>query len=444
MKRSGLTLHNKNIVGGGTIRLSVDFVSTLALLYLMLLGVDFGYLARMERVPNSFYSNYTPSELLSLLLLAGLFAFPKTTTKYIANNSVLLLVALSLSLTTILATVYVYATGLNTPFSISGRISVQIVSLLSAIAVGCAISFILNKYPQKARASINIGVFLAIVGVVFQFADQGLAAISNRLYGVSGEPKGLGLFLVPFITAVAMIKLRNVGYFVTFLFLVSILVVILTFSTTAVLSAGASILAILLFNKGVAVRGRIIVASLLGLILYIFVSIQVSGLEEKLIGRLFDRAEGIGISGVTALVSLPVVGNIVVDGNDAPAIAWLLDAPIVSLFGTGYGFDAIFADYYVGRIDSGFVKRGYFGYITPNMAVLENTLRYGLIPLAALGFHVLTKFRRSLATSVSTDLLFLRYYFFSSFVISLLVMDIGISLITSYIVISSSAGSRKT
>ncbi len=407
--------------------------NNLAVLLLVFYGFDLGYLVRRGILQESLLTSPGISDTILLAMLALALLRPRyivLSIQRIPSVSVVLLIVI---LATAIAYIYATITGWYVPFSIEYRLLIQGLSFAGSVVAGVMVGHLCANNPRAAIKALFVGLGVILLGVVWQLYHDGVSgALSNRFHGISGEPKGLALFLVPYIVAfsiVPVVKLKS-RLIVLSLCLGTVL---FTYSATGLVALiWCFVISTLMFKLVKKPRTLILVAALGFAISYILAASP--DLYEKLVDRIFDRAQGEYTDGISVAVEVPVVGAITVDGNDAPVLRFLIHNPLALLTGVGYGFQTVFSYPFLVGYDSGFLSQDYSGYITPNLAVLNNFPNYGLIPLLLLGVLVWRSVHTHSQELPIRDR-FLMAFFLSHFVISMIAYSLHFSVVMSAIVI---------
>jgi len=397
-----------------------------------LLGINFEYLSRLGRIPD--YLNVDLSKNLLIFLVVGLpFVYKKMFKILKTSQFILFFIYWALSGLLISYTAS-RALGYSVPFSNDIRTIEQLGGYVMGIVFGFYIYRLVDAKPEMIVRTIHVSVVLVFLGIAYQVMCNGVGSILiDRLYGISGEPKGLALYLVPYFFALyaSPLKSKNKQWAVL---LVSLAATLLTLSATALIALIFVFLLFAMFGGVLKLKSVVVLAFLLALIGVIS---AFPVLSSMLLDRIGYYAGGKYIEGVQALIDLPLIGSVVVEANDFPVAMFFKDNPLLMITGIGLGQESILTHGYIGQFGGvGFLNRDYQGYITPNMALLANTANYGLLmvfALAAWGVRVAPRITIFLGAREK----FIFYFFFSHFMISLLVMRTAVPITTSIFVVLS-------
>ena len=405
----------------------------LGIIYLATFGVTLSYLIRIGLV-NSSLGDIDPGKIILLLIFVFFTIYLNVVIPSFRNVPFLKIIVLMIFIVTTCAYFYTQFFEVYVPYSIEKRVIIQALSFFSMLAAAGLISRLIRECPERVYYALLTGLCLVISGVVIQILYQGFfGAISNRFYGISGEPKGLALYLVPFIVAFCLVPIWKI-YFRGVSIVILVCVLSLTFSSTGFLSLVISLIVSSFVLQGVQ-RRRSLVFALIGVVTIFFLATVVENLSSRVVGRIGDRVHGVEKEGITQMVKLPIVGPITVDGNDAPALRWILANPIITISGNGYGLETVFSYPYLIRYGAGFLNNDYDGYLTPNLAIINNILNYGLVVLLIMTISVIKAINRyrSVPHLNKTDFIFI--FFLSLYFSSLLVYCTAIKIIFSYVIL---------
>jgi len=383
-------------------------------------GYDFGALSLKFN-----YSDY----ILLLLLLYGVLNY-KNVSRLMGCVPHMHKIILSVLFVTFTAYLFVVLSGFGVPFSVEGRLLVQLLAYLSSIAAGLIVADFFVIKPLLVKKWLFIGLSVVLLSGLLQIMIQGFGGIlKERLYGIAGEPKGFALYLIPFIVAFSMAKERN---YPVLIFLVSCL--LLTQSATAFLAVIFLYICIaFIFDDG---GDKIKSVLFLGALFFI-VLLSGDHIYGMLVDRVFERVTAVDTyrSGVLEVVQMPIIGDILVEGNEAPFIRLMLGNPLFCFTGFGYGMGTVFAFPYFLRYGGGFLSDDYVGYITPNLGLVNNVANYGLIVIGVMVFSLVRICRRVKARDLDKHYLFLFYYLLASFLVTLVFFEIHFKLIFLYVLL---------
>jgi len=394
------------------------------------------YLVRTGEIAENILTRFQIQELFLLAMLGLALLRPKLVLGYLKVVPYLSIILIIVAIVTIVGYLFAIYTEWYVPFSIDNRLFIQLLAFMASIAAGALVARVLITRSKDSCHALILGLAFALLGVLWQFYHQGLTgAIAARLHGFNGEPKGLGIFLVPFFVCFVLVPVTT-NFRRALVITIVGLVILLSYSSTAIIALAVSMAAGLLLLR-VASKGRNVLLVFLAIVGFATLVVSSEEIHQKTIGRFLERTQGMYTEGISVAIDVPVLGLITVDGNDSPVLRMLLDQPILGLSGVGYGMQSVFAYPFLIRYDSGFLDVDFSGYITPNLALLNHLPNYGLVPLGLmiLGLWRLLMSYRRVSMSVYKEFNFL--YFSSWFVISLLVYEISFKLIMLYIVVAN-------
>jgi len=314
---------------------------------------------------------------------------------------------------------------LSYPYSIENRLIVQVVALIGQVVAGVLIARVVFLYPRLSFKAILIGFYIAVIGVVFQFLLFGTGSIMWRLHGIHGEPKGLALFLVPFLVAMIYVRvLSRIQHIL--LALVALGVVIFTYSSTGYISlfVGVVVLVLLRLIFGLENRIRVMAKMLAVVVMFsIVINLPIAGIEHG-VSRIGEYMSGQGGTQNQLYVALGETTGILVEENDFPVIMYLINNLHTSILGVGFGLSTFYAYPYTSPENT--------SYITPNMAVLNNISNYGLLIMGFMFLSFMFVFRALLARVSLPQHRFIVYYFSASFLSSMLIYSNRLSFMLSF------------
>jgi len=398
-----------------------------ALLFFLLYGFGLKFMQDFNLPFANFISKFQFFQIIGLfLLILSLKNSSKIVLKFKIDRR-LSIVLIFVFIATIFCAGYLSVFDADVPFSISNRFYVQISWLFAQIVIGYYSAELIISYHDLAYKYLFYGTIVCIIGVLYQVFFLG--EYSGRLSGINGEPKHLSLYLVPFILCIWFTVKGDYKIFILQCILVALFLG--TGSSTGFLALGVGFIVSTLVYKN---KINDLFSPLILALLFLYLVISNQALYDVFIQRILSYSQGDYAKYIQTAIALPFIGEITVEGNDAPAIRLLLDNPYLALFGVGYGFDTVFSYPYLLLFDSGFLTSDYEGYITPNNAIVNNLLNIGFIPLAIMTYSVLFSFGtiRIMNNKVQH---FLYLFFIIHFFINLLVYRTGFSLVISYIVI---------
>jgi hypothetical protein len=345
---------------------------------------------------------------------------------------------LLICVSTCFAAVYAHYTEITLPFPIMDRIYIQFIVLISSLAGAISVASVIRNNHGAVYKALILGLLISLLFVFLQILiaeTQVIAVDQNRLHGLNGEPKGLALYLVPFIIAFFFVPiLKTKLKFFLIIFLITVL--IFTLSTTGFVSLSICFfISYILFGK--TNRFKILLWISI-LIAATFITIQSSDeLTSVIWDRFSARLAGFVDESIQTTFNIPFWGTIGVDANDAPALYWILDNPFVILFGSGYGFDTIFSYKYFNYYQKiGFLNPNYSGYLTPNLAIITNLLNYGILVLLIMTLPILQRtpyYYNSPNRTIKEK--FLLVYFTANYISSLVVRPSPLTLMFYWVIL---------
>jgi hypothetical protein len=322
---------------------------------------------------------------------------------------------------------------IDLPFNLFNRFIVQISSLIINLVLSVVFYYFIISYSYITYRVLVIGYSLLFISVIMQISL--FSSISfGRVYGFAGEPKALGIYLVPFLASLYFVGLNH-RFLNRFLILFCVLILILTLSSTAFISLFFSFF-ILSYYLQKSNKSKFY--TLFGFFLFfVFIILNIFYFEfnEIILGRIVKRFSGEYVLGTQTAINLPFLGNVVVDGNDAPVIRMFLENPILLLPGVGYGFQTVFSYEYLLNYDSGMLDSFYDGYITPNFALLNHLSNYGIVIFLFIFFNGLKTIKNLMRYINDSSIKFLIIYFSSWFIISSLIYEMTFKIILLFILL---------
>jgi len=391
---------------------------------LIIYAVDLSYLRRLQIIDLGYISGRELYEvaLLGLLLLA-IYNINKTLT-VIRDTKNLPLILLYISTCTIVGYLYTKFNNISLPFSVEWRITVQGLAFISSVAAATILSqYILNS-PRFVINCLYAGLVLILSTVVVQFLVQGFSGVvAHRLYGLAGEPKGLGLYLAPFVVALMFDKLSS---FRGFLLLGLLTLMGFTFSATAFVTILSSVFFMMIVHDyTLRVKSIVWVSSVILALFALFAANETlyAQIAERISFRVLGADEYKG-DNLTA-VDFPILGWTLVEGNEGPVMNFILENPIFGFTGIGYGMQTIFAfPYLLQSGGSGFLTTAYEGYITPNLGILNNITNYGFLVLVLMLYMTIKHLNNIKRYTKNRELYFLINFFMAGFFCSFFVYEL--------------------
>jgi hypothetical protein len=421
----------------------ISFFSFVAIIYIAFHTIDFQFVNHLN-FNLEFYKFSSISKLISYLFIFALpFVFFKLS-KIIYSKKLIFFFVLWIFFSTSLSFVISNALGYLPQFSNIVRTIEQIGGFIIGLVCGYYI-FELNFDKSKIIVhAIKTSIFFAFIGIAYQIfiLDKDQILISrlypnmdnlNRLYGLSGEPKSLGLNLVPFIIA-SMATIRRVNYQQILIIIFCVLAMIYTKSATAFISFFFMILIFFLTNNFLKFKNLIL---LIFLTLTFIIIINTPSLKYMLLDRIVMHSNAEYTEGIQSVFNFPLVGQLTVEGNELPVLLFFQDNPFFIISGVGLGQESIFSYNYIYQLGgSGFLPGDYGGYITPGSAILQNIANFGLVMVLLLAIWAI-QLNRKLNDYLEGDKKFIFFFFLSHFLLQLLILKTFIPISTSIVVLLS-------
>ena len=415
-------------------KIKIDIFSFFALIFIAFHTIHFGYIDRLYNLEIGII-NYINNKLIIYLFIFALPFVILKLFKIIYLNKFIFFFISWIFFSTLLSFIFSKTFSYSSEFSNTQRTVEQLGGFILGLVCGYYISRLNVDKSKIIVKAIKISIFLLFIGVLYQifFLDDGM--LYGRLHGASGEPKGLGIHLVPFIIAMlARFKLKINDFKKILTILACTALLILTKSSTALLSFGFMILVLIKIDGLLKIKFYKILIFLFILFIIIFSN---SDLKMGLIDRIFIYLNAEYIKGVQSSFTFPIIGEIVVEANELPVILFFKDNPFLIITGVGLGQESIFSNKYIDQFGGiGFFMQDYGGYISPNFALLANTANFGLVMVMLLAIWAIA-LAHKLNNYLEGDKKFIFYFFLSHFLLTLLIFKTSIPISTSIIVLSS-------
>lgn len=350
--------------------------------YLFFLGIN------PYKTINPFPIEISISKLISIILLLLLFFNLKNNMKFIKINvTPVFIVICYVIAASLLSYIFVKIINIKVPFSIDGRVITQQISFFSTVAVGMYFYKFLILDPFKVKKYLLYGLYFTLAFVLLQIflGANHVWEFSGitRLSGFSGEPKGLASYLLPFIFLLFFDR-KNIKYG-NLIFTFTFIVFTMTYSTSAFISFTLTFIFITWFFNRSLKNFLIFIVS--GFVI-IFAIFNIDTLHHAIIEKILVRIQGEHLSVLTQ-VYIPYIETLItVEGNEGPVFEVLVNNLYTVLTGVGYGFATVYAYMYFGIYGSGFLSGDYAGFFTPNLALLNNIMDFGLIVIGYM-LHII-------------------------------------------------------
>lgn len=313
--------------------------------------------------------------------------------------------------------------------NIHQRFWIQVLSLITSIVIGIYFYKYLLKDISFVKSSLLKGLKLVLFFCIMQLILEPLGVWPSlfgglfRLNGMSGEPKMLAIFLLPFVVFYLLVDFKKNKLFSIFM----LACMLLTLSTSAFISF---ILVIFLYF-GIRRSFNLKHIVILGILTCIIISspIFMHAFQQKIINRLIYEEV---LNSESSLVVLPLINlPVVVDGNEASPLVLLLSNPWIVLTGVGYGMETVYSYLYFNDETNGFLPLSYNGVISPNNSLLRNTLYFGLPLLLFMLISIYRTSKRIISNRIyfSNNELFFAVFILSSLVTNFLIFSNTIRVI---------------
>lgn len=408
---------------------------SIALLFIIFHGISLGFIQRLGLVPPLPIDG--PSKILWGMFLLALLTSPARSLATTVRSRYILTLVIWVIFVTIISFMISLTLSIDVPFSNTQRTIEQLGGFVAALIAGHYIGRMILTDSTVLYKGLLIALTLAAMGIVIQIYLAGIGSIINyRLFGINGEPKGLGLFLVPFF--IANLSCYRSSFWQIILLMTIISAIVLTKSATSLIALTIMTTVYLVFNFEVRKKITWKKFAIIGVILFFvaFILLSASDIRHMLIDRIALYSKGSFTEGTNVAMELPAVGWVVVEANDAPVIKMLLDYPLFIITGVGYGQESVYSfRYLVESGGIGFLRFDYTGYITPNMALVQNIANFGLIGLIILGILGF-KALREIKYDNNRKNEYIKWFFLSHFLISLFIFRTSIPIMMSAIVLA--------
>jgi|694.fasta_scaffold07770_15 hypothetical protein len=416
-------------------KIKISFFSYVAIIFIAIHPIEFGYV-------STFYNVEVDKNLQSIgRLIIYIFIFPLPFVflkllKIIYLKKIIFYFILWTLFLTSLSFIISKILDFSPEFSNTERTIRSLGGFILGLVLGYYI-FKLNINKSKIIVqAIKTSIFFIFIGIAYQFFFLDNDIISSyRLFGLSGEPKGLGISLVPFIiAAIATSKLKINDYQIIVIIIACVVALILTKSFTALLSF---VLMILVLIKSEGFLKIKTFKSLIFLFIIFIIVFFNFDLKHMLLDRFFLYLNAEYQDGIQSVFNFPIIGELVVEANELPVILFFKDNPFFIITGVGLGQESIFSYNYINQLGGiGFLPKDYAGYISPNSALIANTANFGLVMILLLAIWAIV-LAHKLKDYLVQDKKFIFYFFLSHFLLNLLVFQTSIPLSTSIIVLLS-------
>ena len=420
------------------IKVRIFYITTLAVV--ALIGIDLEYIQRQLIIPKGMNNI---SKVLSLIFILALpFVLNKIFTMLNSSRMIIFFVTWVIVITAI-SFVVTKILGYQPRFSNEFRTLVQVGGFVIGIVLGYYICKLMEEDPLRLTKVIHFSMLLVFIGIFFQFFGKFFfetsARYQGRLFGLSGEPKFLGMYLVPYMIALVVSTNR---YSLGKILVLTSCLIALTFTTSS--TAFISLIFMIgLYAKIYGLTKVVTIKYFLLILLLTFIIILMPDYydyKKIIFGRIYDYFFGMYDIDMQEQFTFPIIGTVTVEANEFPVLLYFRDNPFFIFTGIGLGQESIFSFRYIDETigGSGFLKPGRVGYITPNSSLIQSIANYGLIMVTAL-----TIWSIKLATKINKYLKgnkkFIFYFFFSHFILHLLIFKTKIPITTSMVVLLSFA-----
>lgn len=226
---------------------------SLGLFLLGSMGLSFGFASRMSLVSlPDFFVRVDIFEIAMLGCLALFFLKPKAVASQLRDMQAALLFVMFMFAWLMLSVLFYGLNWFQVPFSVSSRAISQSVAIFSALLSGLVLYKVYCFDIDFFVKALLFGLAICLAGIAYQVYSEGFyQVVTFRLYGFSGEPKHLAMYLVPFIIALFLSKLYSISCRMLLLFLLLIMVVFTKSATGFLALLVSGCLAIICLRGGV-------------------------------------------------------------------------------------------------------------------------------------------------------------------------------------------------
>ena len=344
-------------------------------LFLMTYGID-------AHNVGLFILPIVPYKFISMIFIVLFLINIKNNMKFFPKSKIVLFMIIFLYLFTFASYLYSFNFESEIPIDITKRYLMQTLSLTAKFAIGFYLYKFILKDIKFVKNYMFLGLyivlffaFLQMIGSFTHMFHWGTAGYANsffatRVSSICGEPKGFAAYMAPYVLYFTYNKFKQhklIGYS-------SLLTYIKAYSTSSYIVFFISYLVINVKEK------RISLSKLLFVIVIILSTLSVDVIYDRSVGRIQSMLNAQAMLDPNkAVVYFPIINkDIVVDGNEASSFALLFDNPYIAITGIGYGMESIYARLYFNADTAGWINLDYAGNISPNNALLRNTLYFGL------------------------------------------------------------------
>jgi len=344
--------------------------------YLLSLGINFNYLQRLDVILLVLPDR--PSKFLSILFLLTVPSVLKGITKILPRKSFFKYFILWSVTLTIISFLVAKILDVSTPFSVYTRLIEQLVGFICSVCIGYYTFIALIRFPFLFKRILLYSLYLVFFGIGLQIFLLGISSsLDLRLFGITGEPKGLSMFLIPFIFSLFFGQsFKNPSSWLT----PGIALLALVFTKS--ISGYFGLLALALTATLISLPNisKKIVYLWLLMSSFICLVFNNSNLQESVIFRFFKYLQSDKIDGIQEVFTFPFIGSIVVEANELPVLLHFERFPFFIFTGFGLGQESTWCIGYIEQLGGiGFLDSKFDGYINPNSAILANTATYGLL-----------------------------------------------------------------
>jgi hypothetical protein len=410
----------------------IGFFSFLVILCLLLQGIQLEFIVRQgANVPSPLL--FFNSKYISLFFIFSLPLVFVKLFKIIKSSNFIFFFIIWVVFGTLVSYLISAILGYSPKFSNESRTITQLGGLFIGFIFGYYIFRLLTLKPKLVVRTIHASIFLILIGIIFEFFFIKLkSGYDFRIFGLSGEPKHLGIHLVPYIIAViSVIKIKN--FLELFLLCISCIILSYTLSVTAYIALLSMIAIYLKINGFLGYRSFALITLSFVVVLSIFLNSNLNfWILERAIGYISTTSY---TPGVHEKFNFPIIGEIVVEGNEFPVLQLFKDNPLLMLTGVGIGQESIYSFGYIDKFGgSGFLKPGYKGYITPNFGLIASIANFGIILVISLviwSINLAQKINKFLNSSEK----FIFIFFLINLLTEILIFRSSIPLGTSIVIL---------
>ena len=308
------------MIQSNKVKVRLFYITTLAVI--ALIGIDLEYIQRQLIIPKGLNNI---SKVLSLIFILALpFVLNKIFTMLNSSRMIIFFVTWVIIITAI-SFVITKILGYQPRFSNEVRTLVQVGGFVIGIILGYYIYKLMEEDPLRLTKVIHFSMFLVFIGIFFQFFGKFFfetsARYQGRLFGLSGEPKFLGMYLVPYMIALVVSTNRySLGKIL--ILTLCLIALILTKSSTAFI---ALIFMFALYAKIYGLKKIKTIKYFLLVLMFIFIIILMPDyydFKQVIFGRIYDYFFGMYDIDMQEQFVFPIIGAVTVEANEFPVLLY--------------------------------------------------------------------------------------------------------------------------